>query len=193
MDVRSLIRTLLVALVSVGLVILVIVLLVKGLSGPGGAPTNHTNVGKYGDTNAVAGLLIDGYTNLDQNHRQVKITVSATQSEIDVIQGYQGNVIASQSYPSNSAAYTQFLQSLQLVGFSRGSKANIDPRGYCPAGDRYTYSFNDGRTDLFSYWSTSCGGQGTFQGSSLQVRQLFERQVPPADLSRLTGDTGVIL
>ena len=193
MDIRSSIRPLIVALVSIGLVVLVIVLIIKGITGHPSTPTNRVNVTKYADTSATATLLIDGPTNVDQDHRQLRITVSGTLNQIDVIQGYQGDVIKTQTYSSNSVAFGAFLQSLQLLNFSKGLPSTADYRGYCPTGDRYRYSFNDGQKDLFGYWSTSCGHQGTFQGLPVAVRQLFERQIPQRDLSELTNGINVLL
>ncbi len=193
MDIRAAIRNIIVVLVGLGLIVLVIVLLVKGFTGGPSKPSDQINVGKYADTSAVATLLMDGPTNLDQDHYQVKISVSGTFNTIDIIQGYQGNVVQTQTYSNNSASYAAFLQSLQLLGFSKGAKSTVDYRGYCPQGDRYVYSFNDGRSDLFSYWSTSCGGQGTFGGGSQPVRSLFERQINSKDLDSFVSGTNVSL
>ncbi|HSX06178.1 MAG TPA: hypothetical protein VLG92_00470 [Candidatus Saccharimonadia bacterium] len=193
MDLRTGIRNLLAVLVGAGLMVLLIVVLFKAIFGHAAAPQKQVDVTKYADTNAAVTLLMDGPTNLDQNHYQVKITVDAMHSEIDVLQGYQGNVIKSQSYPSNVAAYGAFLQSLRLLGFAHGKATHLDNRGYCPNGSRYTYSFDGAGADQFSFWSTSCGGQGTFQGSPLGVRQLFESQIPGHDLTEFTASTGVNL
>ena len=196
MDIRSIIRPIIVALVSIGLIILVIVLIVQGFSGGGpDTTTKRVDVSKYAYRSAIAMLLVDGPINLDQDHRQVRISVSGTINEINIIQGYQGTVIERRTYPNNTAGYGAFLQALQLLGFSRGVKleaaANKDYRGQCPAGSRYTYSFSDGQDELFSYWSTSCGNQGTFRGQPSQVRQLFERQIPPRELNKLLGGVKV--
>lgn len=193
MDARSLIRSIIVALVSIGLVVLVIVLLVKGFSGKPSAPSSRINVGNYAYSSAIATLLIDGPTNLNQDHYQVRISVSGTENEIDVIQGYEGNVVKRQNYSNNAQGFGVFLQSLQLLNFSKGGKSPSDYRGYCPSGDRFVYSFSDAQNELFSYWSTSCGSQGTFQGSAQAVRTLFERQVPQRDLSLLVSGTNVTL
>lgn len=193
MDARSLIRSVIVALVSIGMVVLVIVLLVKGFSGKPSSPSSRINVGNYAYSSAIATLLIDGPTSLDQTHYQMRISVSNSQNEIDVIQGYQGNVVKRQVYTNNSAGFGTFLQALQLQNFSRGTKSPSDYRGYCPFGDRYVYSFTNDQDELFTYWSTSCGGQGTFQGSAQNVRRLFEQQVPQKDLNTLIGGTGLSL
>jgi hypothetical protein len=187
MDTRTIARFVIAALAGLGLIILTIVMIVKIMSGPSTPAAPRVNVGRYGSTNASATLLIDGITNIDQSHYQLRITVSGASNQVDTIQGYQGTVIRSQTYSNNSAGFTQFLQSLQLLGFSNGVKSSVDYRGYCPTGQRYLYQFNSGSTDLFSFWSTSCG-QGTFRGNGQQVRLLFERQIPTKDLNKfLTG------
>lgn len=187
MDIRNFIRPIIAGLVGIGLIVLVIVLISKAFSG-GGTPAQQVDVGKYADTAATATLLVDAPTIIDQDHRQVKITVSQTTNEIDIIQGYEGTILATQTYPNNSAAYGAFLQSLKLLNFSKGNTAKnmADYRGYCPTGERYVYSFNDGNKDLFNFWSTSCR-QGTFKGNALAVLQLFRAQIPQSDYSHLTG------
>lgn len=189
MDLRSGLRTVIALLVGIGIVVLIVVLLFKAIFGGGGPSTPPVDVGKYADTAATATLLIDAPTNIDQDHRQVKITVSQTQNEIDLIKGYEGTVIDSHTYSNNAAAFGAFLQSLKLMNFSKGNSdpTQTDYRGYCPTGDRYVYTFNDGNKNLFSYWSTSCG-QGTFQGNRGNVRSLFEQQIPQQDFDQLTND-----
>lgn len=188
MDIRSGLRTIIAALVGLGIVVLVIVLLAKAIFGGGSPAAPATlDIGKLANTGATATLLVDDPTKVDQDHRQVRITVSDTQNEIDIIQGYQGHVIQSHTYDSNPVAFGVFLQSLKLLDFSKGSASPTDYRGYCPTGDRYVYSFNDGNKDLFSYWSTSCN-QGTFGGNRPAVRALFYAQVPASDFEQLTAN-----
>jgi len=191
-DAKLIIRNIIVALVGIGLVVLVIVLLIKSVTGGGPkTPVNRVDVSKYTYTSSIATLLVDGPTNLDQEHYQVRISVSGSQNEIDVIRGYQGDVIKRKTYPNNVTAYTSFLQALQLLGFSKGTDAKTDYRGYCPTGSRYLYSFTNDQDELFQYWSTSCGGQGTFQGNPSDVRQLFRAQIARQDVGPLLSGTNV--
>jgi hypothetical protein len=187
MDIRNFIRPIIAGLIGIGLIVLVIVLISKAFSG-GGTPLRQVDLGKYASTAATTTLLVDAPTIIDQDHRQVKITVSQTTNEIDIIQGYQGIIINTQSYPNNSAAYGAFLQSLKLLNFTKGNtdKNATDYRGYCPTGERYVYTFNDGNTDLSDFWSTSCR-QGTFKGNALGVLNLFRAQIPRKDFDRLTS------
>lgn len=190
MDPRSVIRTVIAALVGVGIIVLFIVLMFR-IFARHPATSGVTNLGSYSNGNATATLLIDAPTNVNQEHRQVKITVSNTLNEIDIISGYQNDVVQSQTYASNSSAFAAFLQALKQAGFTKGNtKSTVDYRGYCPLGDRYVYTFNDGNRDLFNFWTTSCG-QGTFGGNRALVRSLFERQIPQADFGKMT--TGIPL
>jgi len=187
MEMRSIVRAIIAGLVAIGLVILVIVLIVKSFSGGPTRPTGRVDVGNYADTSATVTLLIDDPTKIDQDHRQIKISVSNTQNEINIMQGYQGNVIDSRTYSNNSAAFGAFLQSLKLMNFSRGTINPKDYRGYCPTGDRYVFTFNDGNKDLFTYWSTSCGSVGTYGGNKIATLELIRAQIPVRDYDQLTS------
>jgi hypothetical protein len=192
MNWRDVARPLLTVLVGIGIVVLIVVLIVKLMGGGSAQPDNTLDIGKYANTAATATLLIDSPTNLDQEHRQVKITVSQTQNTLDIMSGYQGNVIDSRTYENNSAAFGAFLQSLKLANFAKGnSKSTVDYRGYCPNGDRYVLTFNDGQTDKFTYWATSCSGQGTYKGAKGATLQLFRRQIAEKDFNQLTGPISI--
>ena len=187
MESRNFIRPFLALLIGIGLVILVVVLIVKAFSGGSSAPSSSINITQYTNTGASATLLVDSPTNINQDHRQVKITVSPTENEIDIIQGYQGNVIDSKAYPNNTSAWETFLQTLNLLDFSKGSTSTADYRGYCPTGERYIFTFNGGNGNLFSYWATSCGGQGTYEGKLGPTLEQFHNQIPENDYGQLTS------
>lgn len=188
MESRDYIRPFLALLVGIGLIVLVIVLIIKAFSSAPSAPSSGINITKYDNAASSATLLIDAPTNIDQDHRQVKITVSGDDNEVDVLKGYQGSVVSSQTYPNNTAAFGTFLQTLQLMNFSKGTLSSVDYRGYCPEGDRYVFTFNNGENDLFSYWATSCGGQGTYKGALGPVLEQFRRQIPENDFDTMTNN-----
>ena len=187
MNWRDYVRPLLTGLVALGIVVLIIVLIVKLFTGHGGTPANQLDLGTYANTPAEVTLLIDEPTKLDQEHHQVKITVSATQNEIDIMQGYEGSIIDSRTYPNNSVAFSSFLQALKQANFAKNSndKSKTDYRGFCPLGDRYVFTFNDGTTDKFTNWVTSCG-QGTYKGNRSLTLTLFRRQIAVHDFDQLT-------
>jgi len=194
MDVRSFIRPIIAGLVGLGIVVLVIVLIVKLFTRPGTPQLTPVDVGIYAHSSAEATLVMQGPTVIDQDFRQIKITVGQNQNEIDLIEGYQGHVAQTKTYQSNSAAFGAFLQSLKLQGFAQGTTRNLgDYRGFCPTGSRYLYGFNDGNTDLFNYWSTSCGSQGTFKGSPHSVRSLFINQILNEDFNDILSGTSITI
>lgn len=181
-------RAVLGILIGLGLIVLVFVLILKGFSGGSNSTKPSIDLVTYAGSNAVAQLVLDGPVNADQDHRTVRISVSQNQTQFELIQGYQGNVIRQQTFPNNQPAFAVFLQALNHQNFTRGDNdpSRQDERGYCPQGSRYIYSLNQGGDTVLRYWSTSCSGQGTFGGNASVVRNLFERQIPGFD--DLTSD-----
>jgi hypothetical protein len=186
METRSTLRTIIAALVGIGILIVIIVLMFRLFTRPSSPKTPAVNIGAYSDTASDVTLLVDAPTNINQDHRQVRITVSSTQNQIEILEGYQGNVVNSRTYPNNSTAYSAFLQALKGANFTKGdTKSKADYRGHCPLGERYVYTFNDGYKDLFSYWTTSCG-EGTYHGNRSLTYTLFQRQIPAKEFRDLT-------
>lgn len=176
-------------LVSIGLIVTVFILVLHGFSG-GNKKQAGPDLSSYANTNTAMQLVVDGPINADQQHVGYRITVSSTEVDMDVYSGYQDNVTQTKTYVNNTAAYTSFLNALQLAGFTKGAtgpKVQTNESGYCAAGDRYVYSIINEDTDANKqrFWSTTCGGQGTFKGNISQVHLLFENQVP--DFASLTN------
>lgn len=168
-------------LVAIGLIVLVLVIIIKSLTGPPSKPPIDLN--SYANTSATAQLTIDGPINADQTHQQVQIMVGNTGNQFQILQGYQVTVTTNKSFESNETAYAVFLHALNLAGFTEG---NPDPklsdeRGYCPDGDRYIFELTEGADTIERFWATSCGGQGTYGGNTALTLDLFEKQVPNYD------------
>ena len=179
-------------LLGIGLIVLTFILIFKAFSGGSNAPkVAKIDLNSYSTTDAVMRYTIDGPINANQLHEKIRITVGNDQVLFEEIQGYQGTLKQSKTYPSNPDAYANFLHALTLAGYTNGStgpNAVKDQRGYCPAGRRYTYEALTGGDSILSWWSTSCSSkQGNFLGSPETVRSLFTRQVP--DYNKLA--TGV--
>lgn len=166
-------------MVAIGLIVLVLVIIIKSITG-GGPQKQAIDLNSYASTNAVAQLTIDGPTNADQTHQQIQITVGNTNTQFEILNGYQGQVATSKTFESNQAAFATFLHALNLAGFTKG---NADPnlsddRGFCPDGDRYEFELLQGSDTIERYWATSCGGQGTYAGNVNLTLDLFQKQVP---------------
>lgn len=123
-----------------------------------------------------------GVVNGQDIHRSLRITVSPTARTIDILEGYNGTVIKSQTFSNTSAAYDAFVAALDGAGFTKSTDAA--GRGtegeVCPLGYLYTYEIDPNASqDFYRTWATSCSAsQGTFTGSRPQVKTLFQRQIP---------------
>lgn len=170
-------RYLLGILATIGLIVLILVLLLRG--GGSTPEVKPLKLSDYATSNSSVHYIIDGPIVADQDHDQINIDVDANQVTFTLYQGYEGDVVKQQSYPNNQDAYTVFLKALQQEGFTKGNndKALSDERGRCPLGQRRIYSFTDGSDQLMRYWSTSCGDK-TFGGETGKIDALFRRQVP---------------
>ena len=135
----------------------------------------------YANTDAVITLTTDGHINGDDLHRQIRITVSQNKRELDIIQGYSGTVVSSQTYYNTEDAYNVFLRSIYLSGFTLNSKAKpaapASELGQCATGFRYIFDVNQDGNDLSRLWTSSCA-TGTFGGNSDLVQSLFQAQIP---------------
>src|SRR5665213_3485471 len=99
-------------------VLVVIALIIFGVvlfSGGSKVKTGKTVVKTlpdYANTDASVRLTIDGVINGDDAHRAIQITVDKNQRTLNVIQGYQGTVIQTQTFANNEPAFNVFLHAL---------------------------------------------------------------------------------
>lgn len=175
-------------LLAVGLIVVVIVLIVRGLASTPSAPSTQLNLNTYADTATTVQLTVDSPVSAIATHRDVIITVGHTDATLEVTKGYNGEVVRKQVYPMTANAYANFLHALMANGFTNGDKSPQvrDERGQCALGTRSIYEVIDPNgNDLQRYWYTSCGN-GTFQGAANAVARLFIAQIP--DYYKLTSD-----
>jgi hypothetical protein len=166
-------------LVTLGLIIILIFLLFRG-GGKPKAPLVHKTLDSYASTSTEMRFTIDGPVNADSQHNQVQITVSNSDVTFEQLQGYNGNVVSTQTYVNNQNSYIVFLRALTLAGFTKGSNtpALTDERGYCPLGDRYVVEVIQNDQDIEHYWATNCSGPKTYLGDINLTADLFKAQVP---------------
>src|SRR5665213_76569 len=60
----------------------------------------------YASSNSSVSMTIDGVVNGDDIHRAIRITISKESRNIDIIQGYSGNVINTSSQANTADAYS---------------------------------------------------------------------------------------
>lgn len=171
------------ALVAIGAFILLIVIIIKLIFGGGGTPQQQLDLNNYANTATEMQLTVDGPVNAAQNHRQIQITVGRDENTIEIIRGYQDDVINRKSYASSADAYNAFLHALTIVGYNQGSNAKVGSQlGHCPLGQRYIFAvINPDGKEIQHYWATSCGGSGNYKGSVDTTLSLFQAQIPDFD------------
>ena len=185
------VRIIIFLLVVTGLIWLLVVLFQSVFSNGNSTTSTVTkvNLTSYANTDAAATLYIDGQVVANQEHNAVRITVDRNQASIEVIKGYDGQVVAQQVFPNTQASYLQFLSALDKAGYTKGDSdpALQNDAGSCPLGSRYIYTLTDGSKEVLHYWTTSCSNAGgTYGGSSSLTRQLFMLQIPETVLNGLT-------
>ncbi len=186
-------RILIFLLVAAGLIWLVVVLFQNVFSGNTSTanPNTKLSLASYASTDVVATVYIDGPVVANQDHNAVRITVDRNQSAIEVIKGYDDQVVAQQVFPNSQASYLEFLSALNRANFTKGKSdpALQNDKGACPFGNRYIYTLSDGSKEILHYWTTNCsGGGGTYSGNASLTRELFIRQIPDRPLSLITKD-----
>lgn len=175
-------------LAAVALLVVVFILIVRGFGGRG--PNVQADLTDYAKTQTVMRLIVEGPVNADESHRSVSVIVGRSSNTINLVQGYEGRVIKTQTYQSNEDAYATFLRALQLNGYTKGNTdpARADSRGVCPTGKVYTFEIITGSATVQRFWTTSCGG-GTFKGNHALIRKLFKAQIP--DYTKITAGNGL--
>lgn len=141
----------------------------------------ETNIVNYANTGTVVRFTQEGIINAREKHRVLQITVGQTERTAIIFDGYQGNILKSQTLLNDQDAYRSFLAGLQNSGFTKPQLAsrNVNPLGACPNGKRFHYDIINGSDVKQSLWSTSCSSiRGTYGGNVSTVQTLFQNQVP---------------
>lgn len=130
----------------------------------------------------------DGKIVGDDQHRAIRISISDDKRELEILQGYDGQVIDRHLFSNDRAAYDVFMYALANAQFiaERKNVKVTDEKGVCPTGRRYIYELRNNDETVKRLWNVSCNtASGTFAGQSSLVRQLFQQQIP--DYHKLTG------
>lgn len=170
-------------------IFIVLVLLILFLTGRGDRPQQDVGINRttqltdYATTGVDMRYTMAGEINARENHRVLQITVGQTERTFTIFDGYQGNVLKSQTLLNDVDAYRAFLAALENSGYtkSRIASRNVNPLAACPTGKRYNYDIIDGADVKQSLWSASCNIKGTFAGNASTVQNLFEAQMPDYD------------
>lgn len=172
-----------------GFLVIVLILVVLGNLIFGGkkstketkAVVTQTSFANSAESNSAVTFVTAGVINGVDMHRQIRIIVNNTTRVLDIIDGYSGKVLSTQSYPNTQEAYREFLSALYTSGYTKENPANTNPdvSGRCPLGTRFIYMSAGIPNVPDELWTTNCKTViGTFGGDSSSVNQLFRLQIP---------------
>lgn len=182
------VRSIIFLLVCIGLIWLFVLLIVGAFKGSNTSTTSRPTekLTRYATTDAVAEMYMDGPIVINEEHKAVRISVNRSESKIEIIAGYDGQVVDQRAYPNTEESYQNFLAALDTAGFTQGAAKDNEPKeqGVCPMGSRYVFRLLQGSETQRS-WTTSCGG-GNYSGNKSLVRQLFIKQIPDKEYYELT-------
>ncbi len=171
----------------VGFVLLMIIIVIVLIGGGDEkkplvtGPTLKT-LPNYANTGATVSHTTQGIVNGEDIHYSIRITVGADERVLQIINGYNNQVVSSNVFPNTPAAYDVFLRSIGGQGFLTELKTDKpvsdNENGYCPLGYRYIYELNQGQEELSRLWSSTCGTKvGNFGGKASSVQRLFQLQI----------------
>lgn len=185
-------RVFIFVLIAAGLVWLMVILIGKAFSTTPTTVTPVKSLVSYATTDADAVMLIDGPVQSDQTHQSLRITVGRDQNTIELMNGYEGEVLNRESFPSNSTAYAAFLKALDKAGFNSPVSKSIstDERGYCPLRNRFIYTIEENGAQKQRAWTTSCG-TGNYTGVQSLTRRLFINQIPTESFNDMLRGVGL--
>jgi hypothetical protein len=162
------------------LMLIGIILLFSGGDGKPPAEQQLRPLPDYSDTFAEVSFTQRGIINGEDAHREIRVTVGQFQRRLDIIAGYSGNVIQTQTFSNSVPAYREFLAAIRDLGFlseRKASPAQADPLGKCPLGQLYEFELNDGGEVLSYLWSSSCGNIGTLKVKATDLQKMFKNQI----------------
>lgn len=165
-------------LAFVVLIIFIVVVIARG--GRDEQPITDTTkqLSTAATTDAVFEFDESGPIVSEEEHFKIVITVSRSSRRINVIRGYNGMVVASQSFSNTQAAFQDFLSALDRAGYTGESRTPYESEdGLCPKNRRYVFESNQ-FGEAFRRWTTSCREKGNFAGNFSTTRTLYRAQIP---------------
>jgi hypothetical protein len=117
----------------------------------------------------------------------MRFTINSGTRTVDILQGYDGQVVSTRQYPNSTESFRAFVSALDRAGFTLTRVSTFKSEdGLCATGNRFNYDATQ-TTKSVHTWSTSCSEKGTFGGNTSQVQTLFTNQYPQNDLSQMTS------
>ncbi len=116
-----------------------------------------------------------------ENFNKIRFTISKNRRLVQLLNGYDEEIVKSISLINDIDAYEQFIYALDNNGFLNELKKQTvtDDRGICYNGREYLFKLRKEGKVVKKLWSTSCGSKiGTSNANRDDINELFELQFP---------------
>jgi hypothetical protein len=180
------------SIIGVIIFVVIAIVIIATTGGHKKAPITHgINVTQYNNSASSVNQITYGSLLSEGQRQGLEISISQSQVNVYVLNGYENTVAPVYSAANTPAAYGAFLAAMQTYGFVNSRKTTEQyPNAVCPLGNTYRYELTNGSKTVSSLWSSSCSmGDGNFAGEGSLIRQLFNLQVPT--ISTIVGNSGL--
>lgn len=111
------------------------------------------------DNNKAVQYTVAGPVVAVEEQRSVRITVSRDNRTVEVLQGYENQVVKSQQLPNTYEAYDSFIKAINGAGFTNTlpAEGRGDEAQDCPLGRKFAYEIAPLTDSSFRSWSNTCG------------------------------------
>lgn len=138
-------------------------------------------LGEQNNSDSMVRFRVIGRTNALEDHREWRFTITQSNRRVDLVRGYDGEVLKSIVLRNTPNSYQEFLYALEVEGYitERREPVVTNMNGQCSDGKKYEYTAWLNGVEKSRLWSTSCSRRlGTFAGDRSDIVKLFERQFP---------------
>lgn len=168
----------------------VVLLVNRNNTSPNGQPSSKTVTLSNYDNSPSASISWTQQGRIVGNNQfnSIRVTITPTFRRLEILNGYENQVVKTSVYDNNQPAYNTFASSLDLLKFGKDrTVSNSNVQGACPFGNRFLYNFSADNQQYVNTWSDSCSTtNGTYGGgNATSTAQLFRNQIP--DYGRQTS------
>ena len=115
-----------------------------------------------------------------ENHYSIVISISKTERTITTFEGYDGQVLGTQTLGNTEAAFSDFMAALNRAGYmTETTGVGTENHGICAVGQLIFFEILSDDKSVGKLWTTSCPKlTGNFGGLVINVEDLFLNQIP---------------
>lgn len=131
---------------------------------------------------SAVSLTVRGKIINNDEFRSYRILITPSTRTMTTYSGYLESPLKSKEYSNNVRAYEEFVYALDKAGFANTvtlTDDKNDTRGVCAAGNINEYDILKDDKSVKQIWTSTCSGiTGSMKANPVQIRNLFQAQIP---------------